>query len=137
MPMVYVARSQAVQEWGSDVGLTEYLYKVGVTDKTGEAAVEALNAESFAGAADWRLMKAQETTKSEAEVVEKLARKEKMVDPSIYPRIKGAKGILKVKLANVQSRLLVQKMMSGDDEKVAKKPKATDIATYLIEDALA
>jgi hypothetical protein len=82
MPMVYVARSQTVQEWGSDVGLTEYLYKVGVTDGTGEAAVDALNAESYGGAADWVLMKATDTDKSESEIVEKLARKEKMVDPT-------------------------------------------------------
>jgi len=44
-----------------------------------------------------------------------------------------------VKLANVQNRLLVQQMMSGDDEKkaTAKKPKPLDIAEYLIQDALA
>jgi hypothetical protein len=33
--------------------------------------------------------------------------------------------------------MLVQKMMGGDEEKVTKKPKAIDIATYLVEDALA
>jgi hypothetical protein len=135
--MLYVARSPTVQEWGSDVGLTEHLYKVGVADGTAEAAIEALNQASYAGATDWQLVKAAPTEKSEAEVTEKLSRKEKLVEPGFYPKIQGATGILKVKLANVQNRLLVQQMMSGDDEKVTKKPKPPDIADYLIQDALA
>jgi hypothetical protein len=139
MSMLYVARSPTVQEWGSDVGLTEHLYKVGVADDSAEAAVEALNQAAYAGATDWQLVKAAPTDKNEAAVTEKLSRKEKLVEPNFYPKIQGASGILKVKLANVQNRLLVQQMMSGDDEKKAssKKPKPPDIAEYLIQDALA
>jgi hypothetical protein len=115
------------------------LYKVGVADDSAEAAVEALNQAAYAGATDWQLVKAAPTDKNEAAVTEKLSRKEKLVEPNFYPKIQGATGILKVKLANVQNRLLVQQMMSGDDEKKAtsKKPKPPDIAEYLIQDALA
>jgi hypothetical protein len=133
--MLYVARSPTLQEWGADVGLTAHLYKVGVTDGDAEAAVEALNRDAYAGMADWVLVKAAPTDKSEAEVVEKLSRKEKLVEPNFYPKIQGATGVLKVKLANVQNRLLVQQMMSGDDQKkVGKKPKPLDIAEYLVQD---
>jgi len=139
MSTLYVARSPTIQEWGSDCGLTAYLYKVGVTDGAAEAAVAALNQTAYATATDWQLVKAAPTEKSEAEITEKLSRKEKLVEPNFYPKIQGATGILKVKLANVQNRLLVQQMMSGDDEKkaTAKKPKPLDIAEYLIQDALA
>jgi hypothetical protein len=132
--MLYVARSPTLQEWGADVGLTAHLYKVGVTDGDAEAAVEALNRDAYAGMADWVLVKAAPTDKSEAEVVEKLSRKEKLVEPNFYPKIQGATGVLKVKLANVQNRLLVKQMMSGDDQKVTKKPKPLDVAEYLVQD---
>ena|SRR5437879_9472731 len=139
MSTLYVARSPTLQAWGSDVGLTEHLYKVGVADGAAEAAVSALNEAAYAGATDWQLVKAAPTQKDEAEVTEKLSRKEKLVEPNFYPKIQGATGILKVKLGNVQNRILVQQMMSGDDEKKAttKKPKPLDIADYLIQDALA
>ena len=140
MSTLYVARSPTLQAWGSDVGLTEHLYKVGVVaDDAAEVAVAALNEAAYAGATDWQLVKAAPTQKSDAEVTEKLSRKEKLVEPNFYPKIQGATGILKVKLGNVQNRILVQQMMSGDDEKKAttKKPKPLDIADYLIQDALA
>ena len=136
MPTLYVARSQNLQKWGSDVGLTEHLYKVGVAADSAEEAVESLNTASFAGETDWRLLKAQATESGEPAVLEKLTKKEKLVDPGLYPKIRGANGILKVKLANVQSRLLVQKMMAGDEEKVTKKPKPAEIADYLVQDAV-
>mgnify|MGYP003705306865 CR=1 FL=1 len=56
MPTLYVARSRTVQEWGADVGLTEHVYKIGVTlgssvmvteqdmieDKSGTALTQAI-----------------------------------------------------------------------------------------------
>jgi len=135
MPALYVARSQSLQEWASDVGLTAHVYKLGVTDRSAEAAVESLNVTKHCGVSDWTLVKAQETDQDEATVLAKVTRKEKLVDPAHYPRLGGAGGIVKVKLANVQSRLLVQRMMAGEEEKKIK-PKPADIATHLIQDAL-
>lgn len=133
MPIIYVARSPSLQEWAADVGLTEHVYKVGVADGTAEEALAQLNDEAFAGASDWALLK-ERTVESvdAAAVAERLARKEKAVDPLFYPRIKGATGLYKVKIANVQTRLLMQKMMAGEEEKVPKKPKVGDIADYLL-----
>lgn len=133
MPIIYVARSPAVQEWAADVGLTEHVYKVGVAEGTAEEAVAGLNGDSFAGAADWVLLKEAAVDAADpAAVVERLSRKEKTVDPLFYPRIRGAVGLYKVKLAHVQTRMLMAKMMAGEEEKVPKKPKAADIADYLI-----
>jgi len=135
MPVLYVARSPSLQEWAADVGLTEHVYKVGVADDA-EAAVRALNEENFAGVADWAVLKSDEAKADEAASLAKVAAKEKAVDPLFYPRIKGAKGLFKVKIKNVQTRMLVQKMMAGEEEKMTKKPKAPDIAAYLIGTAL-
>lgn len=135
MPVLYVARSPSLQEWAADVGLTEHVYKVGVADDA-EAAVRALNEENFAGVADWAVLKSDEAKADEAASLAKVAAKEKAVDPLFYPRIKGAKGLFKVKIKNVQTRMLVQKMMAGEEEKMTKKPKAPNIAAYLIGTAL-
>jgi hypothetical protein len=133
MAIIYVARSPTVQEWAADVGLTEHVYKVGIAKGTAEAAVEALNGESFAGTSDWTLLSQRPLEGADpAAVAERLGRKEKAVDPLFYPRIKGATGLYKVKIANVQTRLLMQKMMAGEEEKVPKKPKVADIADYLL-----
>jgi hypothetical protein len=136
MTSVYVARSQQLQSWGSDVGLTAHLYKVGVAEGPPEAAVEALNAAKFAGESDWKLVKAEPTDRDEAAVLERVGRKEKLVDPAHYPRLGGAAGLVKVKVQNVQSRILVQRMMAGEEEKPVK-PKPADIAAHLLQDALA
>lgn len=135
MLTVYVARSQSLQQWASDVGLTPHVYKVGVADGPADQAIEQLNKEKLCGVDDWKLVKAQEANCDEATALERVARKEKLVDPAHYPRLGGAQGLVKVKLANVQNRLLVQRMMAGEEEK-ALKPKPADVAAHLIQDAV-
>jgi hypothetical protein len=135
MPALYVARSQSLQQWASDVGLTPHVYKLGVSDGPAEAAVESLNVTKTCGVSDWMLVTAQETDSDEATVLAKVGRKEKLVDPAHYPRLGGATGLVKVKLASVQNRLMVQRMMAGEEEK-AIKPKPADMAAHLIQDAL-
>lgn len=137
MPIIYVARSPSLQEWAVDVGLTEHVYKVGVAEGTAEDAVAQLNVESFAATADWALLTQRIADAVDpAAVAERLGKKEKAIDPLFYPRIRGATGLYKVKMANVQTRMLMQKMMAGEQEKVPKKPKAGDIADYLLGTAL-
>lgn len=133
MPTIYVARSPTVQEWAADVGLTEHVYKIGVAEGTAADAIGQLNGDEFAGASDWTLLREKSVDGADpAAISERLARREKAVDPLFYPRIKGATGLYKVKVANVQTRLLMQKMMAGEEEKVPKKPKVGDIADYLL-----
>ena len=55
-----------------------------------------------------------------------------MIDPLYYPRIKGAKDIVKIEIRKVQANLVIKRTMEGRDSKVPKlKPK--DIGTYLID----
>lgn len=132
MATLYVASSKGLADWGSDHGVTKHLYKVGVTEDGAEAAIEALNAEQHAGQEDWKLArKVDDIDADEATALARIAAKEKMVDPNYYPGIRKAPGIVKVKLANVESRMLVQQTLRGETPHVVK-PKTADIIDYLV-----
>ncbi len=49
MAILYVAKSQSLAKWGTDVGFTKHVYKVGVAEDTAEAALKALNKGRYAG----------------------------------------------------------------------------------------
>lgn len=135
MAVVYAAFSKVLAQWGAEVGLTKHIYKLGVADGSAAAAVEALNASQHAGANDWKLLGKRELDSAdEAALIEKLARKEKLVDPSFYPRIQGATGIFKVKPANVENHLLVKIALEGKDT-AGVKVKPADVGAYLIRNA--
>jgi hypothetical protein len=136
MTILYVATSKVFSAWAADVGLGKHVYKVGVIEGSAEDALKALNDESCAGANDWHLLKTQEVDGlEEAGVVARLAKKEKVVDPNYYPRLRGAMGIFRVKVANVANHLLVKRALAGEEERV-DKVKPPDIAAYLIQNAL-
>ena len=131
MATLYVATSKGLAKWGSDHGVTKYVYKVGVTDGTAEDAIEALNADAVAGHSDWKLARKVENVEAdEALALSRITAREKLVDPSYYPGIKKAPGIVKVKLANVESHLLLQQTLRGENPHVVKV-KTADIYDYL------
>ncbi len=133
MPTMFVAKSDSQQGWASDVGLTRHVYKLGLSADGAEAAVDAFNAESHAGRSDWTLLAAQETAETDEEALfRRVARKETMVDPTYYPQLKRARGIFKVKLANVENHLLVKEALEGHPPRKTKAPTAAQIAAYLL-----
>ena len=135
MTAVYVATSKNLTGWAADVGLTKHVYKLGVAEGAVDDAIKALNDDGFAGESDRRLLKAQEVDGlEEADAIERLAKKEKMVDPNYYPKIRDAIGIFKVKIGNVANHLLVKRALAGDEQKL-DKVKTADIAAYLIQNA--
>jgi hypothetical protein len=135
MAVVYIATSKNLAGWAADVGLTKHVYKLGVAEGSADDAIKALNDDGFAGESDWRLLKQQEVDGlEEADAVELLAKREKMVDPNYYPKIRGAVGIFKVKIGNVANHLLVKRALGGDEQKL-DKVKTADIAAYLIQNA--
>lgn len=132
MTLLYVASSKALGEWGAEVGLTKHLYKVGLSEDDASAVAAALNAAKHAGRDDWKLLKGHAVEGiDEAHVLERLGRKEKLVDPKLYPGIKGALGVVKVKPTNVENHIVVKRALAGEPEKEIKA-KPADIAAYLI-----
>jgi hypothetical protein len=132
MSTIYVARSVALGKWGSDVGVSKHLYKIGVTDED----VKKLVASGWAGETDWALLKQEEAEGlTEEQVIERLVKREKLVHPQLYPRIKGTPGIFKVLPAHVENHIIVTRALAGGAERVELKLKPIDFATYLIHNA--
>lgn len=131
MAMLYVARSTQLNRWSSDVGLGKHTYKVGIADDPKAAA-----AAGWAGETDWKLVKSQEVEDlSEAEVLERLARKEKMIDPNFYPKLKGAVGVFRVAAPHVENHIVVARALAGNSSQLDLKLKPADFASYLIHNA--
>lgn len=132
MSVIFVARSANISKWAADVGLGKHVVKVGVADdkNAAKAAAEA----GWAGENDWRLAAVEEAADiDEAAALAGVARKEKLVDPTYYPRVKGEGGIVRVNITHVQNALLVsQAMESADQPLTAPKVKPKDVADYLI-----
>lgn len=133
MGVIYVARSATLNKWASDVGLSRYVFKVGYTEEPAKALVEA----GWAGEDDWTLVK-QEAIEdiSEEEILDRLARKEKAIDPKYYPRIKGAPGLFKVDPVHVENHIVVTQVLADNGMKrESLKLKPRDFADYLIHNA--
>ncbi|KAF0225445.1 MAG: hypothetical protein FD176_496 [Rhodospirillaceae bacterium] len=132
MPIIYVATSKANQEWGADVGLGKNLFKLGIcTDTTPEQDLAGC-----AGQSDWKVLLTDETERTEDEALERLARKEKAVDPNYYPKLRGAKGLFKVAISSVENSMLVALALDGKEPPKNFKVKPVDVAKYLISNAL-
>jgi len=133
MATIFVARSTALAKWASDVGLSKHVYKLGVTDED----PKALAAAGWAGEADWAILRKQPVEGlSEAEAIRRLALKEKVIDPKLYPKLKGTEGVFKVVPANVENQRLVQRALAGEAVRVLVKLKPADFADYLIGNAV-
>ena len=134
MGLLYVARSAKLARWASDVGLGRHVYKVGVS----ESDPKTLAAEGLAGETDWTIVRRRPAEDlSEEEALERLARKEKMVDPNLYPKLKGALGVFRLTAPRVENHLLVTRALAGEDRGTAAiKLKHGDFADYLIHNAL-
>jgi len=133
MAMIYVARSSKLSKWASDVGLSKYVFKLGCTDED----LKALAAAGWAGETDWVILKKQPVDGlAEADAIERVARREKLIDPKFYPKLKEAAGVFKVLPAHVENHILVSRALAGSAERVELKLKPTDFADYLIGHAV-
>jgi hypothetical protein len=133
MTILYVARSAKLGRWSSDVGLGKHIYKLGVAD--GEDP-KALADRGWAGETDWKIVR-QEPIEglSEEDAIERLGRKERMVDPNIYPKIKGARGVFRVAADHVENHITVSRALAGESDRSEQKLKPADFAAYLMNNA--
>jgi len=130
MSAIYVARSAKLGKWASDVGLSKHVYKFGYGDED----VKALVAQGWAGEDDWQLVQSVAADGlDEAQLIERIARREKAIDPRYYPRIRDTAGLFKVDPIHVENHMLVTRALVGEAERVAIKLKPADFAAYLIE----
>jgi hypothetical protein len=136
MPSVYVAMSETMQEWGSDAGISKHLYKIAVTEESPEDAVKELNAEGYAGQKDWTVLDAREAPAVDpAAMMKRVGERLKVIDPLYYPKIKGAKDIVRLDQRKVEANIVIKLTMEGRASKVPKlKPK--DMAGYILDAAL-
>ena len=134
MGVIYAARSAALSKWGADVGLSKHIYKIGRSDAPLKKQIEA----DWAGERDWALVAQQDDAEglSEDEVVARVARKQKLIDPGFYPRLKGARGVFKVLPAHVENHMLMTRALAGDAERVEIKLKPADFGAFLIHNAV-
>jgi hypothetical protein len=134
MTLVFVAHSKQVAAWGGDVGLGKTLFLLSAAADDDEAA--AFLAGKPCGADDWVLVKKQDADEVDAKALQdKLAAKEKRVDPNFYPRLRGFTGLFKVKPDNVENHLMVKKALEGLND-TSVKVKNPEIAAYLLHNAL-
>ena len=133
MGILYVARSVKLGRWASDVGLGKNVYKVGVAD----GDPKALAAAGWAGETDWTILrKVAVEGLSEEEALDRLGRKEKMIDPNLYPKLKGAAGVVRLTPARVENHILVTRALAGQSDRAELKLKPTDYADYLIHNTM-
>ena len=133
MGILYVARSAKLCRWASDVGLGKHVYKVGVAPND----LKAIAAAGWAGETDWTVTGKQTVEDlSEEEALARLARKEKVIEPNLYPKLKGANGVFRLAPTKVESHIIVTRALAGDSDRVEIRLKPTDFADYLIHNAL-
>ena len=133
MAILYVARSAKLCRWASDVGLGKHVYKVGVA----EGDPKPLAAAGWAGESDWTVVRKQaEEGLDEEEALSRLGRKEKVIDPNLYPKLKGATGVFRLIPTRVESHIIVTRALAGESDRVEIKLKPGDFADYLIHNAL-
>jgi hypothetical protein len=132
MPTIYIARSVKLGKWASDVGLGKHVYKVGVSDGDPKDAAAA----GWAGEGDWTIVHKEEIDGlDEDAAIHRLAAKEKMIDPSLYPKLKGTRGVFRLNQTQVENHILVSRALAGDSDLKALKLKPADFAAYLIHNA--
>ena len=132
MASLYVARSVKTGKWASDVGLGKHIYKVGVADDD----PKALAAAGWAGETDWSIVKSEPIEDMDEDTaIDRLAAKERMVDPNLYPKLKGTRGVFRLNEVKVENHFVVARALSGESELKLIKLKPVDYAAYLIANA--
>src|SRR5262249_16120623 len=110
MRVIYVAGSAKFSKWASDAGVTKNVFKIGYSENDPAPLIAA----GWGGETDWTLVKQRAAEGvTEEEIIERLKRKEKMIDPVYYPRLRGVAGVFKVPPEHVEDHILVTRALAG------------------------
>ena len=132
MGVIYAARRAKFSKWASDAGITKNVFKIGYSEDDPAPLIAA----GWGGETDWTLVKKRDADGiTEEEIIERLKRKERMIDPVYYPRLRGVNGVFKVPPEHVENHIVVTRALAGEMDK-AVKLKAVDFAEYLIQNAM-
>lgn len=136
MTTIYVARSAKFSTWASDVGLSKHVFKIGLTAGAAKTALPTDGAD-WAGETDWTIIGHREIegAMNEASMIARAAQKAKMIDPGLYPRLRGATGYFKILPTQVENHLVVAKALANAPQLDNAKLKPADFAAYLIHAA--
>jgi hypothetical protein len=136
MPSVYIAMSQTMQEWGNDAGISKHLYRIGFTDEAPADAVKELSKSGYGGQNDWLLLDMREADSlDQGALMARITNRMKLIDPLYYPKLKGAKDIVRLDQRKVEASIVIKLTMEGRASKVPKlKPK--DMAGFILDVAL-
>jgi hypothetical protein len=133
MAVLFVARSARLARWAFDVGFGKHIYKIGVCADDPKAIAAA----GWAGETDWKIVRREEVEGlTEADAIERLARRERPIDPDLYPKLKGAVGVFRVSPEHVENHIIVGRALAGDSDRIDLKLKPIDFAGYLFHNAL-
>ena len=98
---------------------------------------KARAAAGWAGETDWKLVRSEDAGDlSQQEVLDRLGRKEKLVEPRLYPKLKGAAGVFRVSAEHVENHIIVSRALAGDSDRLDLRLKPADFAAYLMHNAL-
>ena len=79
------------------------IYKIGVSD----ADPKALAAAGWAGEDDWKIVRSESVEGLfEEDALDRLGRKERSIDPKLYPKLKGASGVFRVAADHVENHII-------------------------------
>src|SRR5690242_9268357 len=118
---------------GPRARLGKNVYKIGIA----EGDPKPLAAAGWAGETDWTIVrKAPVEGLSEEEMLDRLGRKEKMIEPNLYPKLKGALGVFRLTPTRIENHILVTRALAGESDRGVLKLRPADYADYLIHNAL-
>lgn len=131
--MLFVARSAEVSAWASDVGFGKHVFWLGAADLPAETKPKAVALPECCGATDWKIVAQHAAADLDFDAaLAKVQAREKMIDPALYPRLRGARGLFKVAQTHVENHMVLARALAGAPSLETAKPKPADFAAYLL-----